>query len=829
MIHKINSTISHPKLGALFLISVLLIFTPLFSSTVISITGVSESAVSLSLSAVIPEIHHQPRELYSVGSVALATPPPPAVSDILWNRTYGGTLDENGLALLECADKGFIITGDTRSFGAGGLDIFVVRTDPLGYLLWNHTFGGTGDDGSLSIVACDEGGFAIAGWTNSFGAGGSDMWVIRIDANGNHLWNQTYGTAEGETGRSIVKCTSGGFAITGWTSKTSDTDAWLVRIDENGNELWNQTYGYDPDVHTSNDRGYSLVECSDGGFGIVGYTLGPTQETAEEDIWLIRTDNSGNHLWNYTYGGADRDWGQGLTLCRNGDFAITGYTHSWGSGGTGTNNFLVRTDSNGNELWHRAYSGTYPDYAYSVKELRSGGFALAGIWSWSGMYVECTNSTGYTQWRGAYGGHGYDVIECSGGGLALIGRTSAFGAGGFDMRLVRLQPVRWIETPTDQIYEWGESFRYDLNATSDASIDSWWLNDTSVFAIDTMGVITNQTALGIGEYPIEVCVNDTLNNWSWATFTITVQDTTPPTWDQTPTNQLREYGTDFQYDVNASDLAGIDYYAINDTINFAINPSTGIITNATALAVGTYGLDIWAFDIHALNCLATIQITIEDTIPPQWDQLPVNQLIEYGNPFLYTLFAFDPFGIDHWWINDTGNFAISAEGIVTNETMLHVGSYGLEVRAYDGNNLYCSAAFAILVEDTTCPVWLSEPTDQVLDYGQNLDYQLEAWDLSGIDHWGINDTVHFAITNTGRIINMVPLGSGTYYLLVTVGDIYNNELSVTIAIFVRTATLDGTSPFLLLLIGGGIAGGVIITLLIVGIVYFVMRRKRPNT
>ena len=179
----------------------------------------------------------------------------------------------------------------------------------------------------------------------------------------------------------------------------------------------------------------------------------------------------------------------------------------------------------------------------------------------------------------------------------------------------------WDQVIADQVVEFGAPFFYDLDASDPAGIDTWWLNDTTHFAIDATGAITNALTLGVSTYGVQVWVNDTLNNVQTATFTVTVLDTTDPTWQITPIDQVVTLGSSFAYDVTATDLAGIDHYWINDTTHFAID-SSGQITNATSLLVGRFGLEVRAYDASNNYCSATISVTVEAPPPPPPPGIP---------------------------------------------------------------------------------------------------------------------------------------------------------------------------------------------------------------
>jgi parallel beta-helix repeat protein len=358
-----------------------------------------------------------------------------------WNHTYGGTYNDDGHSVVETSDGGYAIAGAISSYGAGGYDVWLVKTDSAGIAEWNQTYGGTSEDAGWSVVETSDGGYAIAGYTISFGSGGYDLWLIKTDAYGNEQWNQSFGGTNDDVGYSVVETSDGGFAITGHTLSfgAGEADAWLVKTDAYGNEQWNQTYG-----GNSIEVGWSVVETSDGGFAIAGLTWS-YGAGGYGDVWLVKTDSAGIAEWNQTYGGMSSDVGYSMVETSDGGFAITGYTSSYGAGYYDA--WLVKTDANGNEQWNQTYGGPEADAGVSVVETSDGGFAIAGATRsyTAGMedfWLVKTDVNGDLQWNKTYGGpyldEGVSVVETSDGGFAITGRTQSFGAGGSDVWLIKV-------------------------------------------------------------------------------------------------------------------------------------------------------------------------------------------------------------------------------------------------------------------------------------------------------------------------------------------------------------------------------------------------------
>jgi hypothetical protein len=262
-------------------------------------------------------------------------------------------------------------------------------------------------------------------------------------------------------------------------------------------------------------------------------------------------------------------------------------------------------------------------------------------------------------------------------------------------------PPSWVTTPSDQMIEVGSLFDYQLQATDLSGIGLWTINDTTNFVIDSSGRITNITTLLVGQYGLEVTVEDIYSNARIATFTVIVEDSSNPTWDFTPTDQIIEYGSHLSYDLDASDLSGIDSYWVNDTTLFAISPQ-GVLSDAMTIPVGTHWVEVRAYDPTGNYCSATIRVTVMDTTPPTWVTRPTDQILDYGDALDLSLAASDLSGIALWTINDTTNFAIDSSGRLTSiVTPLPVGSYGLNVTASDPFNNRISGLMTVTIREQT--------------------------------------------------------------------------------------------------------------------------------
>ncbi|MFX0113133.1 MAG: hypothetical protein ACFFB3_01155 [Candidatus Hodarchaeota archaeon] len=290
-----------------------------------------------------------------------------------WNQTYGTVFkDEAAFSVLQTTEGDFVLAGYTDSFGAGDYDMWLVKTDSMGIAQWNRTYGGSNHDYAKSLLQTADGGFLLAGFTNSHGAGDFDIWLVKTNSTGGVQWNRTYGGLNDEFADSLLQTADGGFLVVGETESygAGGFDFWLMKINLTGAVLWNQTYG-----GSNSDEVSSLLQTADGGFLLVGET--ESYGVGSDDIWLVKTDSLGIMQWNRTYGGSHSDSANSLLQTADGGFLLAGYTESYGAGVGDI--WLVKTDSLGVAQWHQTYGGPKRDCAFSIQQTADEGFVLAGF------------------------------------------------------------------------------------------------------------------------------------------------------------------------------------------------------------------------------------------------------------------------------------------------------------------------------------------------------------------------------------------------------------------------------------------------------------------
>ncbi|HHZ66017.1 MAG TPA: hypothetical protein EYN38_02270 [Flavobacteriales bacterium] len=293
-----------------------------------------------------------------------------AIGKTLWTKQYGGRGSEEGLSIRETADGGFIITGYTNSRGAGKTDVYLIKTKSTGDTLWTRTYGGIGLDQGNSVWETKDGGYIIAGETYSFGKGTVNAYILKVKQNGDTAWTKVYGGSGIEQGNSVQETSDGGFIITGRTNSfgAGDYDVYLIRSDIKGKKMWMQTFG-----GTGSEEGNCVAQTADGGYIITGYT--ESFGAGGVDVYLVRADKDGNQMWTKTFGGKTDDYGMSVQQTHDGGFVVAGYSNSFGRG---IDAYLIRTDENGNVKWTSTFGDDSDDYGNSVDQTDDGGFVIGG-------------------------------------------------------------------------------------------------------------------------------------------------------------------------------------------------------------------------------------------------------------------------------------------------------------------------------------------------------------------------------------------------------------------------------------------------------------------
>jgi hypothetical protein len=362
-------------------------------------------------------------------------------------KAIGGEKLDLGHSLIQTSDGGYAIAGYTYSFGAGGADVYVVKLDANGNLQWTKTIGGPASEAGYSLIQTSDSGYAIAGETGVLSINeleahilNLEVYVIKLDANGNPQWTKTIGEGYLARGSSLIQTSDGGYAIAGSTSPfgPGEEDVYVVKLDAHGNLQWTKTIG-----GPESEGGNSIIQTSDGGYAIAGSTK--SFGAGGEDVYVVKLDAKGNLQWTKTIGGPEGEEGHSLIQTADGGYAIVGSTKSFGSGGYDV--YVVKLDAHGNLQWTKTIGGSESEGGYSLVQTSDGGYAIAGYTESFGagdwdVYVVKLDAHGNLQWTKTIGGPGYDwgesLIQTSDGGYAITGSTKSFGSGEADICIVKL-------------------------------------------------------------------------------------------------------------------------------------------------------------------------------------------------------------------------------------------------------------------------------------------------------------------------------------------------------------------------------------------------------
>ena len=361
-----------------------------------------------------------------------------AAAQQTFQKTYGGSSDEYGYTTQQLSDGGYIMCGRTISYGVGGFDNYLLRLDAAGDTVWTKTYGNVGYDEAQNIVQTSDGGFIMTGQTDNINFAG-DVYLVKTDASGVVAWSTAFGGAgTADFGYCVRQTSDGGYIVFGLTASAGagGRDMLLVKTNSSGAVQWSKTYG-----GASDDEGRTVEITSDGGFILCGFTQSYSNGY---QAYVVKTNSSGVVTWSKNFGGGGLELGYSIQQTSDEGYILTGYTDSYGAGGRDV--LLMKLTSAGAITWSKTYGGSGDDYGLNVKITSDGGFAIAGRTASNGdadgdYFLVKTSSSGTHEWSKAYGGANVDqagnMIQTADGGYLLTGYTTSFGAGIRDAYLVK--------------------------------------------------------------------------------------------------------------------------------------------------------------------------------------------------------------------------------------------------------------------------------------------------------------------------------------------------------------------------------------------------------
>ena len=262
---------------------------------------------------------------------------------------------------------GYVVVGYTASYGNGGNDAWLIKLDSHGNIEWNKTIGGSNNDGARVVLQTEDGGFIIAGGTTSYGAGESDGWLIKTDSAGEVEWFKTFGGVGVDLIYSADLTNDGGYVILGCSDCYNPVvTAWVKKLDKEGNVEWSKTF------QGNNIKLKSISHTTDGGFIIAGDTY---SDVTYSDIWVIKLDKEGNVEWSKTFNYYRSDLAFSVKQTMDGGFVVAGYSDSFGPR---FDILVIKLDPRGNTEWVKSFEGEHTNLAYSIQQTSEGGYIIAG-------------------------------------------------------------------------------------------------------------------------------------------------------------------------------------------------------------------------------------------------------------------------------------------------------------------------------------------------------------------------------------------------------------------------------------------------------------------
>lgn len=292
--------------------------------------------------------------------------------DTLWTKTYGGINEDRGYSVQQTIDGGYIIIGSTESYGSGYGDIYLIKTDINGNSQWTKAIGSEYDERGYYVQQTIDGGYVAVGYTRSSSNGLKDVYLVRLDDLGNILWTKVFGGDLMDYGYSVKETIDGGYIVVGGSDSFGNVvseDVYLIKTDGNGDVVWEKTFG-----GSENDYGNCIIETTDGSYVISGVTA--SFGNGYNDVYLIKTNNLGDVIWTKTFGGELYDFGYSIQQTSDEGYIVIGETNSYGNGQYDV--YLLKIKNNGDSLWTRTYGGPNDDWGFAGKQTYDDGYIITG-------------------------------------------------------------------------------------------------------------------------------------------------------------------------------------------------------------------------------------------------------------------------------------------------------------------------------------------------------------------------------------------------------------------------------------------------------------------
>ena len=357
-------------------------------------------------------------------------------------KTFGGSKLDKAYGAVALNDGGAMIVGESKSFGTKRRsEMLVTKIDSNGTTKLRAIYGGKKKDGGKAITKLRDGNFLAVGYSESYSKyGDRDIFVVKFAPNGKKLWFKVFGGDRDDEAYDVVATGNGGALIVGYTESFGhgNRDVYLLFIDKNGKKIWSKYLGGDDD-----DEGYGVAISKDG-FYVAGYTQ--SFGHGGQDFFLLKYNARGKLQFVKAYGGDDDDVLKSVTATKDGGCVVAGFTKSFESKHSDID--IIRYSKKGKMLWHKIYGFKSKEWANSVTPTENGGFLVAGTTKSFGFgnydfYMLELNAKGSSKWANVYGGSDKDiankVIKLKGGGYLVVGSTESYGSGSSDFMELKLK------------------------------------------------------------------------------------------------------------------------------------------------------------------------------------------------------------------------------------------------------------------------------------------------------------------------------------------------------------------------------------------------------
>jgi hypothetical protein len=412
---------------------------------------------------------------------------------IQWQESLGGSLDDAAYS-IQTIDGGYVFAGAALSTDGnipgsnGSYDFWIVKMDESGTIIWNKNYGGSQSDIAQSITQTNDGGYIVAGYSNSNDSdvsgnhGVIDCWIIKLDISGSLTWQKTFGGSRIEEAKSIKQTYDGGYIAVGYSlsndgditnhhGSVDTSDIWVLKLDFSGNIEWEKSFG-----GTNNESATGIYQTIDSGYVICGSSFSNDGDVSvnhgADDFWIIKIDYNGSIQWQKSYGGSGFDEANSIQQTMEGDYIICGSSSSNDGDVTGNHGYgdywIIRLDNSGNLKWQKSYGGSDGENSFSIRQTIDSGFIIGGLSRsldgdvtgnhgnlHSDFWIVKIDSIGNLQWQKSIGGSMHDtpfsIWETVDGGCIISGYSmssngdATFNHGDYDAWIVKLNPFGSVD------------------------------------------------------------------------------------------------------------------------------------------------------------------------------------------------------------------------------------------------------------------------------------------------------------------------------------------------------------------------------------------------